>query len=298
MGWRLGPAPLPREAGPHHRPPRCLRAPPSLASATLPNILNAAIPVRVLSATLEPSCPLPPAPRSCQQWVCPARAGSLRGTKPDTGTRAESEDERFSLGLSGPINGMAFSPLHAPGIGAVDPRDPEAGGPPAVPLTVLPRSVGSAVPRLGSPLPVPTACFVAQVHAGVEETSHGKQLLDVEEVRVLEGLTEDPVAHIWGGGRGCHSLWPPQLPTAEGSNTGVERGSEARQMVPLRETGLEPGADPRFAPAESRSSLHPERRDPAGFRGPSGSPQPPEDGPPIRSQGGLSGHLPRSQPTR
>lgn len=41
--------------------------------------------------------------------------------------------------------------------------------------------------------PVPTARFVSQVHPGVKETSHGKQLLDVEEVGVLEGLPEDPI---------------------------------------------------------------------------------------------------------
>lgn len=47
-----------------------------------------------------------------------------------------------------------------------------------------------------------TAGFVSQVHPGVEETSHGEQLLEVEEVGVLERLAEDPVPEIWGWGGG------------------------------------------------------------------------------------------------
>lgn len=212
--------------------------------------------------------------------------------KPDTGTRVESEDKRFSLGLSGPINGMTLSPLHATGTGAVDPKDPEAGGPPAVPLTVLPRSLAPPYPARGvrylcrQPALWPR-CTRASKRLLTENNS-----LRLKKSECLRGSLRILSLTSGVGGEDAMACGPLQLPTAEGSNMGVERGSEARQMGPLRETGLGPGSDPRLAPGDSRSSLHPERRGPAGFRGPSGSPQPPEDGPPIRS------HLPRSQATR
>lgn len=83
--------------------------------------------------------------------------------------------------------------------------------------------MGTATPGPGGPLPVPTACFVAQVHTGIEETSHRKQLLDVEEVGVLQGLTEDLVADIWDGGRGCRVCGPP-APNPGGEQHGGGEG--------------------------------------------------------------------------
>lgn len=60
----------------------------------------------------------------------------------------------------------------------------------------VPSPLGTGTLSLGCQLPVPAAGFVSQVHPRIEETSHGKQLLDVEEVGVLEGLTENAVVEI------------------------------------------------------------------------------------------------------
>lgn len=108
--------------------------------------------------------------------------------------------------------------------------------------------------RWGCHLPVPTAGFVSQMHSGIKEASHGKQFLDIEEVRVLEGLIQNLVveiygreeerrcvSHRWQQGQAEHSSRPPLLPsascdTAVGSREPPSPRKDLEAQGPFQET--------------------------------------------------------------
>lgn len=247
----------------------------------------------------NPGAPLSPAPapRSCQQRVCPARAGRLRGTKSGTGTRVESKDEGLLLpGAQRPHqrDGAQPAPCHRNrGCGPQGSRGRRA----SCWAAHCPAQIrGLRIPRRG-------VCYLCRQPALWPRcTRASKRLLrensslTLKKSECLRGSLR--ILSLTSGVGGERMPWPvpPQLPAAEGSNTRVGRGSEAGQMGPLRETRLEPGADPALLLGNPRP-VFTQKGGAGWFPRPFRLPQPPADGPPIRSQGGLGGHLPRSQAT-
>lgn len=164
------------------------------------------------------------------------------------GTKAEAEDERLLLpGAQWPHlegDGTALTPTHASIKGAVDPKDPEAGGSRG---PWAPPHPARGVRYLCRQPALWPRCTRASKRLLTENNS-----LTLKKSECFRGSLRILSLTSGMGGEDAVSV-APQLPTLEGSNMGAGRGSEAQEMQVMGPRGRsrrrrrEPGSDRRSA---------------------------------------------------